>query len=49
MIVRCDDAERGYAYDWMSHVDRLGRALGEAVQSGRQVIFMHDDWSRVIP
>jgi phosphoglycolate phosphatase-like HAD superfamily hydrolase len=47
LIVHHDDAAREYAYDRLSHVGRLDRALDEAPRRGWHLASMRDDWARV--
>ena len=47
MIIRHDDAEREFAYDRVSHIGRLARALDQAPARGWQVVSMREDWARV--
>lgn len=49
LIVHHTDAEREYAYDRLSLVGRLDKALGEAQQKKWTVVNMQQDWKRVFP
>ncbi|MBC8116081.1 MAG: haloacid dehalogenase-like hydrolase [Candidatus Saccharimonas sp.] len=49
LIVHHTDAEREYAYDRMSLIGRLDKALAEAPQQGWTVTDMQRDWNRVFP
>ena len=48
-IVHHTDAEREYAYDRLSEVGKLDKALDEAVKRGWTVVDMKQDWSVIFP
>ena len=48
-LVHHTDAEREYAYDRLSAVGRLDRALDEAMTRNWPVVDMKRDWKRVFP
>jgi phosphoglycolate phosphatase-like HAD superfamily hydrolase len=49
LIVHHTDAEREFAYDRLSLIGRLAKALDEAPQRGWTVVDMKKDWKRVFP
>lgn len=48
-LVHHTDAEREWAYDRVSHIGKLDKALDEANQKGWTVVDMKRDWKRVFP
>jgi len=46
-LVHHTDAEREYAYDRLSHVGRLDKALDEATRGNWAVVDMKRDWARI--
>jgi phosphoserine phosphatase len=48
-LVHHTDAEREWAYDRVSHVGKLDKALDEALARGWTVVDMKQDWKRVYP
>ena len=49
LLVHHTDAVREWAYDRMSHVGRLDKALDEAGRRGWTIVNMKDDWGRIYP
>jgi phosphoglycolate phosphatase-like HAD superfamily hydrolase len=49
LIVHHTDAGREYAYDRVSHVGKLDKALDAAKARGWIVINMKDDWNKIFP
>jgi hypothetical protein len=49
LLVHHTDAEREYAYDRISHIGKLDRALDVAADNKWTVVDMKDDWKRVFP
>jgi phosphoglycolate phosphatase-like HAD superfamily hydrolase len=49
LLVHHDDAEREYAYDRVSRVGRLDKALDAARQSGWTLVSMTSDWNTIFP
>jgi len=49
LIVHHTDAEREWAYDRLSHVGKLDKALDEAKERGWVVVSMRDDWKTIFP
>jgi phosphoglycolate phosphatase-like HAD superfamily hydrolase len=48
-LVHHTDAEREWAYDRVSHVGKLDKALDEALARGWTVVDMKKDWKRIYP
>jgi phosphoglycolate phosphatase-like HAD superfamily hydrolase len=46
-LIHHTDAEREWAYDRLSHVGKLDKALDEAISKGWMVVDMQQDWKRV--
>ena len=49
VLVHHTDGEREFAYDRLSHVGKLDKALDEASTKGWTVVDMKNDWKRVFP
>ncbi len=49
MIVRHTDSRREYAYDRLSSIGRLEKALDEAATRGWIVVDMRNDWKTIFP
>jgi len=49
LLVHHTDAEREWAYDRMSRVGRLDKALDEATAKGWTIVDMKQDWKTVFP
>lgn len=49
MIVRHDDAVRGFAYDRDSRIGKLAKALDEAPRRSWTVVSMKNDWKTIHP
>jgi hypothetical protein len=49
LLVHHTDAVREWAYDRMSHVGRLDKALDEAGRRGWTIVNMKDDWGCIYP
>jgi len=49
LIVHHTDAEREWAYDRVSHMGKLDKALDEAKERGWAVVSMKDDWKTIFP
>ncbi|HEV3165279.1 MAG TPA: HAD family hydrolase [Isosphaeraceae bacterium] len=49
LLVHHDDAAREYAYDRLSPVGRLDKALDAADRQGWTVVSMKDDWRTIFP
>jgi len=49
LLVHHTDAEREWAYDRMSHIGRLDKALDEAKAEGWTVVDMKNDWNVIFP
>jgi hypothetical protein len=47
LFIHHTDAEREYAYDRESHVDKLDKGLDEAAAKGWTVVSMKDDWKTI--
>jgi phosphoglycolate phosphatase-like HAD superfamily hydrolase len=48
-LVHHTDADREYAYDRMSKIGKLDKALDAAAKSGWTVVSMKADWNRIYP
>jgi hypothetical protein len=49
LLVHHDDADREYAYDRLSLVGRLDKALDAATKRGWTVVSMKNDWKTIFP
>ena len=49
LLVHHTDAEREWAYDRVSHIGKLDKALHEAQTKGWTVVSMKDDWKTIFP
>ncbi len=49
LLVHHTDAQREYAYDRVSHIGKLDKALDEAKTRGWTVVDMKADWSTIYP
>jgi hypothetical protein len=49
LIVHHTDGEREYAYDRVSHVGKLDKALDDAPKNGWTVVSMKTEWKVIYP
>jgi hypothetical protein len=49
LLVRHDDGDREYAYDRLSKIGTLNKALDEAERQGWVVVSMAQDWKTIFP
>ncbi|MES2476965.1 MAG: HAD family hydrolase [Verrucomicrobiota bacterium] len=49
LLVHHTDADREWAYDRVSHIGKLDKALDEAKAKGWTVVSMKDDWKTIFP